>query len=168
MDEVIQAHFSLFDESCIWRQEEKIKHLFHSQGHKMVLFRSSAPTGTKISAVDWLICPFWTSPSCSREDLRVAHRALKLRVYGLRNPGHSFSPAVSIPTTTPRFDSVYTQMKQTSGLFSHSVDQNRRAAEGDECSLSDAHRSGRRQSLSFCSKSGHIRLRSQPCRAQDE
>lgn len=101
------------------------------------------PTETKISAVDWLICPFWTSPSCSREDLRVAHRALMLRVYRLRNPGHSFSPAVSIPTTTHRpagSMQVYTQMKQTSGLFSHSVNYNRKAAVKDECSLSDAHR----------------------------
>lgn len=130
LDEVIQAHFSLFDESCTWRQEEKVKHIFHSQGHQIVCLPPFPET--KISAVDWLICPFWTSPSCSREDLRVAHRALMLRVYRLRNPGHSFSPAVSIPTTTHRpagSMQVYTQMKQMSGLFSHSVDYSRRAAQ---------------------------------------
>lgn len=100
LDEVIQTHFSLFDESCGWREEGNVKPLPHSPGDEML-----SRMKTKISAPDWLICPFWLSTSCSREDLRVAHRALMLRAYGLCNPGHSPRhqqrwPAFSIPTTT--------------------------------------------------------------------
>lgn len=54
LDEVIQTHFSLFDESCRWREEPKVKHLSHSPGHERL-----SRMKTKISALDWLICPFW-------------------------------------------------------------------------------------------------------------
>lgn len=51
--------------------------------------------------------PVLAVPSCSRGDLRVAHRALMLRAYGLCNPGLSFShqqrgAAASTPATTHR------------------------------------------------------------------
>lgn len=124
LDEVIQTHFSLLDESCGWREEANVKPLPHSPGDEML-----SRTKTKISALDWLICPFWLSTSCSRGDLRVAHRALMLRAYGLCNPAthpatssagqrSPFPPITAIiiilravQQSTPRLDSVYTEMR---------------------------------------------------------